>query len=222
MKTKFKLPIAVAIAAMCAALAFALTACAATPEKLTKKLAEKDSTYTVTMAMSNAETNKTEYTQTFRVSGNQLHATAAMGSETRYFSLIQEGEKYYTITGTDEELVKTEISKENFDESYKNTFGQVNLFKTAIADFNTYFEKSGESYKLKADQRLAFVKIADPEMTELPDDGNAYLDTIELKFENDKITVMFGTDGHLATLVFSEIGTTKFEPFTDTVPTLQA
>lgn len=222
MKTKFKLPIAVAIAAMCAALAFALTACAATPEKLTKKLAEEDSTYTVTMAISNAETNKTEYTQTFRVSGNQLHATAAMGSETRYFSLIQEGEKYYTIEGTDEELVKTEISKENFDETYTNTFGQVNLFETAIADFNTYFEKSGESYKLKADQRLAFMKIEDSEMTELPDYVNAYLDTIELKFENDKITVMCSADDHLMTLVFSEIGTTKFEPFTDTVPTLQA
>lgn len=141
MKTKLKLPIIVAIAAMCAALAFALTACA-TPEKLT----EKDSTYTVNMVMSNTETNKTEFTRDFRVSGNRFHATATMGSETRYFSLIHEGEKYYTIEGTDEELVKTEISKEEFDKTNKNTLEQVNVFKTAIADYNTYFEKSGEIY----------------------------------------------------------------------------
>lgn len=91
MKTKLKLPIIVAIAAMCAALAFALTACA-TPEKLTEKLAEKDSTYTVTMVMTNAETNDVAYTQDFRVSGNQFHAKGTMDSETRYFSLIHEGE----------------------------------------------------------------------------------------------------------------------------------
>lgn len=218
MKTKLKLPIIVAIAAMCAALAFALTACA-TPEKLTKKLAEKDSTYTVNMVMSNTETNKTEFTRDFRVSGNRFHATATMGSETRYFSLIHEGEKYYTIEGTDEELVKTEISKEEFDKMNKNTLEQVNVFKTAIADYNTYFEKSGESYKLKADQKLAFSKIVDPDITELPDGSIEFLNTIELKFENDKITVTMN-DGSLMTLVFSEIGTTKFEPFTDKVPTV--
>lgn len=214
MKTKLKLPIVVAIAAMCAALAFALTACA-TPEKLAKKLAEKDSTYTVTMT--NAEAN-TSYTQDVRFSGNQFHAKATMGSKTQYFSLIQEGEKYYKIEGTDEELVKTEISKKVFDETNKGSFGLVNVFKTAIADFNTYFEKSGESYKLKADQKLAFLNILDPDMTELPDKNIEFLDTIELKFENDKITVTMNDS--LMTFVFSEIGTTKFEPFTDKVPTV--
>lgn len=216
MKTKLKLPIVVAIAAMCAALAFALTACA-TPEKLAKKLAEKDSTYTVTMTMTHSETN-TSYTQDFRFSENQFHAKATMGSKTQYFSLIQEGEKYYKIEGTDEELVKTEISKKVFDETNKSSFGQVKLFKAAIADFDTYFEKSGEIYKLKADQKLAFLKISIPEMTELPDENIEYLDTLELKFENDKITVTMNDS--LMTLVFSEIGTTKFEPFTDKVPTV--
>lgn len=217
MKTKLKLPIVVAIAAMCAALAFALTACA-TPEKLAKKLAEEDSTYTVTMIVAYAEDNEV-YTQDFRVSGNQFHVKGTMDSETVYFSLIQEGEKCYTIEGTDEELVKKEISIEEFDRTIKATLGQVNVFKTALADYNTYFEKSGESYKLKADQKLAFMKISHPEMTELPDENIEYLDTIELKFENDKITVAIDA-GPLVTLVFSEIGTTKFEPFTDKAPTV--
>lgn len=218
MKTKLKLPIVVAIAAMCAALAFTLTACA-TPEKLAKKLAEKDSTYTATMTMTHSETN-TSYTQDFRVSGNQFYAKVTIGSEAQYSSIIQEGEKYYKIEGTDEELVKTEISKELFDEANESTLEPINVFKTAFADFNTYFEKSGESYKLKADQKLAFLKISDPEMTELPDENIEYLDTIELKFEDDKITLTYGTEDILVTLVFSEIGTTKFEPFTDKVPTV--
>lgn len=59
-------------------------------------------------------------------------------------------------------------------------------------------------------------------MTELPDENFEFLNTIELKFENDKITVTLSNVGKLMTLVFSEIGTTKFESFTDTVPTLQA
>lgn len=219
MKTKLKLPIVVAIAAMCAALAFTLTACA-TPEKLAKKLAEKDSTYTatMTMTMTNAGVD-TSYTQDFRISGKQFHGKVTIGSEAQYSSIIQEGEKYYKIEGTDEELVKTEISKELFDEANESTLEPINVFKTAIADFNTYFEKSGESYKLKADQKLAFLKITDPEMTELPDENTEYLDTIELKFEDDKITLTYGTEDILVTLVFSEIGTTKFEPFTDKVPT---
>lgn len=217
MKTKFKLPIAVAIAAMCAALAFALTACAVTPEKLTKKLAEEDATYTVTrVGFSPGDPSSTDE---IRVSGKQIHAKITSDSGIRYISFIQEGEKYYRIIGTDEELVKTEISKEEYEEIELPY--QIILFKTAIADFNTYFEKSGESYKLKADKMLAFLKIVDPDMTELPDGNIEFLNTIELKFENDKITVTMGGD-ELMTLVFSEIGTTKFEPFTDTVPTLQA
>lgn len=120
--------------------------------------------------------------------------------------------------GTNEELVKTEISKEEFDKTNKNTLEQVNVFKIAIADYNTYFEKSGEIYKLKADKMLAFLNILDPDMTELPDGSIEFLNTIELKFENDKITVTMNDS--LMTLVFSEIGTTKFEPFTDKVPTV--
>lgn len=218
MKTKFKLPIAVAIAAMCAALAFALTACAVTPEKLTKKLAEEDATYTVTrVGFSPGDPSSTDE---IRVSGKQIHAKITSDSGIRYFSLIQEGEKYYTIEGTDEELIKTEISKEEYEGMDIPPF-QIRWFKAALEDYNTYFEKSGEIYKLKADKMLAFLKIVDPDMTELPDGNIEFLNTIELKFENDKITVTMGGD-ELMTLVFSEIGTTKFEPFTDTVPTLQA
>lgn len=143
MKTKLKLPIIVAIAAMCAALAFALTACA-TPEKLTKKLAEEDSTYTVTMV--GFDLFDRSSTRECRFYGKQVHIKSTSDSGTYYVSLIHEGEKYYTIEGTDEELVKTEISKEEFDKTNKNTLEQVNVFKTAIADYNTYFEKSGEIY----------------------------------------------------------------------------
>lgn len=217
MKTKLKLPIVVAIAAMCAALAFTLTACA-TPEKLAKKLAEKDSTYTVTITKTNAEAD-TSYTQEVRISGKQFHGKITMGSETQYYSIIQEGEKYYTIEGTDEELVKTEISKEVFDRTIEASLGEVKIFKTAIGDFNTYFEKTDEIYKLKADQKLAFLKLANPEITELPDEDIEHLDTIELKFEDDKINLSYNAERYLRTFVFSEIGTTKFEPFTDKVPT---
>lgn len=213
MKTKLKLPIVVAIAVMCAALAFALTACA-TPEKLTKKLAEKDSTYTVTKV--GFDLGAPSSTQEFRFYGNQVHAKVTMDSKTQYFSLIQEGEKYYTIKGTDEELIKTEISKEEYEGMDIPPF-QIRWFKAALEDYNTYFEKSGEIYKLKADKMLAFLNILDPDMTELPDGSIEFLNTIELKFENDKITVTIDSS---MTLVFSEIGTTKFEPFTDKVPTV--
>lgn len=215
MKTKLKLPIIVAIAAMCAALAFALTACA-TPEKLTKKLAEEDSTYTVTMV--GFDLFDRSSTRECRFYGKQVHIKSTSDSGTYYVSLIQEGEKYYIIKGTDEELIKTEISEEEFEKKMERPF-QVTLFKAALEDYNTYFEKSGESYKLKADQKLAFSKIVDPDITELPDGSIEFLNTIELKFENDKITVTMN-DGSLMTLVFSEIGTTKFEPFTDKVPTV--
>lgn len=57
-------------------------------------------------------------------------------------------------------------------------------------------------------------------MTKLPDDNIEFMNAIELKFENDKITVTLSDVGKLMTLVFSDIGTTKFEPFTDKVPTV--